>query len=69
MSASKDLAKQPPQEPTWEPSTTLPWWTQRTVGGSQEDSRTGPNTVEASNQSRQIDLHKSGPTGHTTGNC
>jgi hypothetical protein len=31
---------------------------------SPEDSRTGPNTVEASNRSRRTDYLKSGTTGH-----
>jgi hypothetical protein len=34
------------------------------VRGSLEDSKIDMNTVEASNRPQQIDLLKTGPTGH-----
>jgi hypothetical protein len=48
-SSSKDLAKQPLNEPTWAPFTSLPDRANGMKRGSLEDSRTGPNNVEASN--------------------
>jgi hypothetical protein len=36
----------------------------RTPRRAEEDSRTGPNTVEASNRPLRTDHLKSGPTGH-----
>jgi hypothetical protein len=61
---SKELAKQPTQQMTWAMFTQLPWRARGIVGGSLEDSRTGPNTVEARNQPQRTDLLKFGPTGH-----
>jgi hypothetical protein len=61
---SKDITKKPLQEPTQAPFTLLLWRARGTVGGSLEDSRTGLNTVEASNRPQQIDHLKSGPTSH-----
>jgi hypothetical protein len=42
----------------------LPWRAWGTVGRSLEDSKIGPNTMEASNQPQQTDFLKTGPTGH-----
>jgi hypothetical protein len=72
--SSKDLTKQPLQEPTRAPFFPLPWRAQGTVRGSLEDSRIVPNTVKASrivpntvkasNRPQQTNLLKTGPTGH-----
>jgi hypothetical protein len=63
-SPSKDLANQLFHELTRAPFTSLPWRARGTERGSLEDSRTGPNIVEAFNRPWQTDHLKSVPTGH-----
>jgi hypothetical protein len=50
--------KQPLQEPTQAPFSPLSWRAQGTVSGSLKDSKTGPNTIEASNRPRQTNILK-----------
>jgi hypothetical protein len=60
LSSSRIAQVDPGNEPLLE--VVLSHW--GTIRGSLEDSRIGPNTMEASNRPRQTDLLMIGPTGH-----